>query len=393
MSKAKFYERYRLDESVAVEAGFNPYYPMIGSGLDDPVMIGNRSFIDLASNNYLGLANDPRVKEAAREGIDKYGVSLCGTPVASGYSELFKQAELALAEFSDLDDVIIYPSCYQANNGLFQVIVGPEDLAIIDRYAHSSLLEGIRATGCPFRIFRHNDMEHLENILQRKKCSGQVFVVTESVFSTEGSIAPFGKINELCERYGAVPVVDDSHGIGVLGKGGSGILSQFGIEKYDGIYTASLGKALGVSGGMVGGKASLIRYLRFSSSHLIYSTAIIPAALSALLKVLGIMDKEHKALSEKLWSFTDWLWEGLVNAGFELTDSQTPINSIKSGNSVETLKLARWFYDNGILTTPFIYPSVPENEGRIRIIAGANLEASSIEYVVNLVNQHKKVTA
>jgi 7-keto-8-aminopelargonate synthetase-like enzyme len=391
MSNADFYKKYQLDESVAIQAGFNPYYPLISSGLGDPVMIGDKEFIDLASNNYLGLANDPRVKEAAMEGIERYGVSLCGTPVASGYSKLFRETEEALAEFTDLDDVIIYPSCYQANNGLFQVILGPGDLVIIDRFAHSSLYEGIRSTGCPFRIFRHNDMQHLEDLLIRKRCQGQVFVVTESVFSTEGSIAPFGKINALCEQYGAIPVVDDSHGIGVLGRRGSGALSHFGIEKYGGIYTASLGKALGVSGGMVAGRASLIRYLRFSSSHLIYSTAISPASLNALLRVMVIIDNEYKALSERLWTFTDWLWEGLVYAGFELTDSQTPINSIKSGNSVQTLKLAKWFYEKGILTTPFIYPSVPENEGRIRIIAGANLEASSIEYVVDCANKYHEV--
>jgi len=234
-------------------------------------------------------------------------------------------------------------------------------------------------------------MDHLEDLLSRKLCTGQVFVVTESVFSTEGSLAPFGKINMLCEKYGAIPVVDDSHGIGVLGRDGSGILSHFGIDNYGGIYTASLGKALGVTGGVIGGKASLIRYLRFSTSHLIYSTAISPASLMALLRVLSIIRDEFKTLSEILWSYTDWLWEGLTAEGFVLTDSQTPINSIKSGNSLETLQLAKWFYEEGIITTPFIYPSVPEREGRIRLIAGANLKASSIERVLNCINNYHKV--
>jgi len=391
MSNFDFYNRYRLDDSVAIQAGFNPYYPLIQSGLDDPVMIGGNEFIDLASNNYLGLAGDPRVKAAAQEGIAQYGVSLCATPVASGYSELFREAELALSGLVALEDTVIFPSCYQANNGLFPVIAGPDDLIIVDRYAHSSLLEGIRSADCPFRLFRHNDMDHLDSLLERKKCDGQVFVVTESVFSTEGSIAPMGEINFLCEKYGAIPVVDDSHGIGVIGKGGSGILSHHGITDYNGIYTASLGKALGVTGGMIGGKASLIRYLRFRISHLIYSTAISPASLMALLKVLSIMKKEFKMISEKLWAYTDWLWEGMNREGFKLTDSQTPINSIKSGNSLETLKLAKWFYEEGIITTPFIYPSVPEKEGRIRLIAGANLKAASIEQVLNCVTNYNSV--
>jgi len=391
MSNTEFYQRYQLDDSVAVQAGFNPYYPLIGSGLDDPVIIEDREFIDLASNNYLGLANDIRVREAAKEGIDKYGASLCATPVASGYSDLFRETELVLSGFVDVEDTVIFPSCYQANNGLFPVIAGADDMIIVDRYAHSSLLEGIRSSQSPFRLFRHNDMDHLESLLSRKLCTGQVFVVTESVFSTEGSLAPFGKINMLCEKYGAIPVVDDSHGIGVLGRDGSGILSHFGIDNYGGIYTASLGKALGVTGGVIGGKASLIRYLRFSTSHLIYSTAISPASLMALLRVLSIIRDEFKPLSEMLWSYTDWLWEGLTGEGFVLTDSQTPINSIKSGNSLKTLQLAKWFYEEGIITTPFIYPSVPEREGRIRLIAGANLKASSIERVLNCVNNYHKV--
>lgn len=391
MSELQFYKKYRLDDTVARQAGFNPYYPLISSGLEDPLMIGDQEYIDLASNNYLGLANDLRVRQAAKKGIERYGVSLCGTPVATGYSDLFRQAEVALSGFVQLEDCIIFPSCYQANNGLFPAITSPGDMVLIDRYAHSSLLEGVRAAGCSFRLFRHNDISHLEQLLVRHAQAGQVFVVTESVFSTEGSIAPFRQINELCAKYGAIPVVDDSHGIGVIGDQGQGILSQAGILDYQGIYTASLGKALATSGGMVAGKSSLIRYLRFRISHLIYSTAILPASLMALLEVLHIMHKEYQDLSDRMWTFADLLWEGLTRAGFILTRSETPILSVKSGNSLDTLKLAKWFYEHGMLTTPFIYPSVPEKEGRIRIIASANLRAESIDKALMQIESFKEV--
>lgn len=381
MNFKKFYDAHILDDNVAQVARFNPYYPNIQSGLDDPVMIDGRKFINLASNNYLGLAFDPRVVDAALEGIRKYGVSMCATPVASGYSDLFREAEEKLAGFVGLEDALIFPSCYQANNGLFQAIAGHDDLILIDRFAHSSLIEGTRGAGCKFRPFRHNDLEHLEDILSKSGRYNQVFVVTESVFSTEGSIAPFGEINDLCLKYGAILVVDDSHGIGVIGQTGKGILEHAGISGYEGIYTASLGKALATSGGMVAARKSLINFLRYSVSHLIYSTAVLPGSLSALLKVLQIIQTGFPEIASRMWDYSRRISEALSQSGFILTQSQTPIRSICSGNSIETLILARKFYESGILTTPFIYPSVPEKGGRIRLIAGTNLKETSIERV------------
>ena len=385
----RFYDAHILDDRVARVAGFNPYYPNIQSGLDDPIIIDGKEFINLASNNYLGLSCDPRVIEAAVEGVKKYGVSMCATPVASGYSDLFREAEEKLSEFAGVEDSVIFPSCYQANNGLFQAIAGTDDLILIDRFAHSSLIEGIKVVGCKYRPFRHNDVNHLEEILKKSSRFNQVFVVTESVFSTEGSIAPFKEINNLCEKYDAIPVVDDSHGIGVIGENGKGILEYSGITKYNGIYTASLGKALAASGGMVGAKKSLIHYLRYSVSHLIYSTAVLPGSMSALLTVIQIIQNEFQPMAVRMWDYSRQISDALMLSGILLTNSSTPIRSICSGNSVETLKLARKLYELGILTTPFIYPSVPENEGRIRLIAGANLKISSIDYVVRCFSKLK----
>lgn len=387
-----FYEAHRLDDQVARQAGFNPYYPLIQSALGDPLLIEGKEFINLASNNYLGLSNDPRVVNSAIDGLKEYGVSMCSTPVAAGYSELFRKAEKALSVFSGLEEALIFPSCYQANNGLFQAIAHPGDLVVVDRFAHSSLVEGIKTAGCRYRPFRHNDLDHLEDILKRSQQYDQVFVVTESVFSTEGSISPFREINELCQQHGAIPVVDDSHGIGVIGQTGKGILEYSGIHEFQGIYTASLGKALATAGGMVGGKKTLIDYLRYSVSHLLYSTAILPAALQALLKVLEIIETEYPPISERLWRYTRLLSKGLQESGYLLTGTVTPIVSVCSGDSVETLLLSKEMYENGILGTPFIYPSVPEKEGRIRLIAGANLKPESIDRAIGIFHNIAKIT-
>ena len=392
MDLQRFYSDKVLDDTVAREAGFNPYYPLIQSSLDDPVIIDGKPYINLASNNYLGLSSDSRLAEAAIEGIRKYGVSMCATPVASGYSDLYRDAEEALAAFTGLESSLIFPSCYQANNGLFKAISGKGDLFVFDRFAHSSLIEGIRSSGCDNRPFRHNDPEHLEGILKHSAAYSQVFVVTESVFSTSGAIPPFAEMYALCMRYGAIPVVDDSHGIGVIGKTGRGILEHSGIPGYEGIYTASLGKALAVNGGVVSGKSSLISYMRYFTSHLVYSTAIMPASLKALIRVLGIIDEDFTELSGKLWHHTNRLKSALESSGYKLTKSESPINSICPGNSVETLIMAKLLFNEGILSTPFIYPSVPEDCGRIRLIAGANLRDSSIDNAIRIFKALKDET-
>ena len=384
MDLMRFYKDRTLDDTVARDAGFNPYYPMIQSGLHDPIIIDGRPFINLASNNYLGLADDPRLTGAAIEGIRKYGVSLCATPIASGFTDLYEACEQALSHFAGLEASLIFPSCYQANNGLFKMIAGPDDLVVFDRNAHSSLIEGIRSASCANRPFRHNDLDHLEGILQHAVNVPQVFVVTESVFSTEGTIAPFREINELCERHGAVPVVDDSHGIGVIGVNGRGILEYSGIKHYQGIYTASLGKALAVTGGFIAGKYSLINYMRYFTSHLIYSTTVSPASLKALLQVLHIMEESYPEISGRLWSHARRIAKALEHRGYQMTSSQTPINSINAGNSVQTLRMAKVLFREGILATPFIYPSVPENSGRIRLIAGANLKSTTIDKAITI---------
>lgn len=376
-----------VDYSIVKKIGFNPYYPEIQSALDDPLVIDGKPYIDLASNNYLGLANDPRLCKTAKSAIDHYGISMCGTPIASGYSDLFRRVEILLSDFLGLEQTLIYPSCYQANNGLFSAIMREDDVALVDRFAHSSLLEGIRATGCKIRPFLHNNLDHLETQLKKINPSSQSFVATESVFSTEGSIAPFSDIYELCLKYSAIPVIDDSHGIGVLGETGRGILEHSNISGYRGFYTASLGKALGNIGGIISGPAEYIGYLKYYSSHLVYSTAILPSALAGIEKVIEIIDHEFRTLSKKMWDYRERITRACSESGWSLTKSITPITSLKVGDSENTLRITKMMYEKGILTTPFIYPSVQKNEGRIRLIAGANLKEESIDAVTSILRK------
>ncbi|MDD3626759.1 MAG: pyridoxal phosphate-dependent aminotransferase family protein [bacterium] len=390
MTDNDFYSQFKMDMSQAKELGFNPYYIEICSGLDDPIIINGKEYINLASNNYLGLATDSRVKQAMHESLDKFGASMCGTPIASGYVELYKTLCEKLSEFSGLEDSIIFPSGYQANYALFPVILGKDDLVIVDHYAHASLIQGIKSIGCKIKPFKHNDLDHLEQVLRRSKDFKKIIVVTESVFSTEGSIAPLDGITEICSRYNAVPVVDDSHGIGVLGKTGRGILEEKGLKNFPGIYTASLGKALAGSGGVIAGKKEFIEFLKYSCSGLIYSTALPPVVLAGLLKVIDILNNDHEKILNRMWDYKHRISDALKETGFTLSDGAAPITSIIGGSLENTVKIAKALFKNSILSTPFVPPSVPPNGGKVRLIAGANLKEETVTGIINLIKNELK---
>jgi len=385
MNPADFYRRFELDDSIVRETGFNPYYCSIQSGLSDPVRVDGRDFVDLASNNYLGLAADPRVICAVAGAVERYGASMCGTPIATGCHELYRNLERKLAAFLGLEDAVILPSAYQANNAVFGVVAGKEDVILIDHFAHSSLVQGARAAGCRIRPFLHNDPDHLRSILGKLKDVRQAFVVTESVFSTEGSIAPFRDIIEMCIEYRAIPIIDDSHGIGVIGMRGGGVLDHFDIAGFDGVYTASLGKALANSGGVIAGRKVLIDHLRYYCPHLIYSTAVTPGTLEGVGAVLGIIETEFDRIGARMRENRDRIRHALTSAGFAVIPGDAPINSIEAGNSIRTIRLAKAFFEERILTTPFIHPSVPLDDGRLRLIAGAHLSEQSLRTVLEAI--------
>lgn len=362
-----------LDRSLVEDIGFNPYYQIMDK----------HAYIDLASNNYLGLAEDSRIKSAAINAIEKYGTSMCGTPIATGYIDLFKEVERKLSDFVGLEETIIFPSCYQANNGVFSMLVDKEDVIVVDRCAHSSLMQGIKSVGCKVIPFLHNDMDHLEKVLKRSQKYKQIFVVTESVFSTEGSIAPLDKILALCENVGAMPIIDDSHGIGVIGENGKGVLEHFQIKDFHGIYTASLGKALANSGGMISASKKIIEVLRHYCPHLIYSTAITPASLGGISAALDVIKKDFKEIKAVLWAYKNEIGE----ASDLFLDSLTPINALRTGDAKSTLLIAKKLFEKGIYTTPFIEPSVPKSEGIVRMIAGAGLTKEQVCYAANKIRE------
>jgi 7-keto-8-aminopelargonate synthetase-like enzyme len=387
MDPSEFYQSLAIDKSPIEALKFNPYYlPLSGLCKGRPRIAGEIYF-DLASNDYLGLASDKRIHEAMAQAIREYGASMCGTPIATGYARILAELEHQLARFIGLEAALVFPSCYQANLALFACIATAQDVIIVDHYAHASLAQGIKAAGCKVKPFLHNDMEHLERQLAGSRGFRQVFVVTESVFSTEGSVAPLGVIVELCERYKAIPVVDDSHGLGVLGKTGRGILEDKAIIHYPGIYTASLGKAVGNAGGMIAGRTVLVDALRYSCPGLIYSTALPPASTAGVLCALEIISNEFGRLGSTMWDHHHRLLESLCRQGFDLRSGPAPIAAIHGGSAENTIALAREFFNHRILTTPFVPPSVPGGKGTLRLILGAKLDDRETQVLMQTIDR------
>jgi 7-keto-8-aminopelargonate synthetase-like enzyme len=386
MKPMDFYAARAIDRTLVETLAFNPYYqPLSGLGQGRPLIDGGAHF-DLASNDYLGLASDERLKAAMVDAVREYGSSQCGTPIATGYARILAELEQTLARFVGLDDALIFPSCYQANASLFTTVATPRDVIIIDQYAHASLAVGVKAVGCKIRPFRHNDPAHLERQLAAATAFPQVFVVTESVFSTEGSVAPLDTIIDLCERYDAIPVVDDSHGLGVLGSRGRGILEEKGVADFKGIYTASLGKALANLGGMIAGKKNFIDFFRYSCPGLIYSTALPPVCAAGVTEAIRIITGEFDRLGAAMWANHRRLVETLGRCGFTLNTGAAPIASLACGSALNTLALAKQFQEQRLLATPFIPPSVPPDQGVLRLIVGAKLDSHGMQGVIEALN-------
>ena len=376
-------KQFEQMKALIEEMNFNPYYNVVNGD----------NYIDLASNNYLGLAKAETVKKAAMAAIDKYGTSMCGSPVANGYINLFRVTERRLAEFLGTDDALIFPSCYQANTGIFTALAGDEDHIIVDTRAHSSIMQGIKGVRCKVSPFRHNDMEHLEKILSRSGSYARKFVVTDSVFSTDGSVAPIDAVVELCRRYDATPIVDDSHGFGVFGETGRGVLEHFGIKDFGGIFTASLAKAFANNGGVLASSFETVEYLRLCCPHLAYSTAVPPAILGGILGALEAIEKDFTQISKRMWDYRKRVRASVMEAGMTLLDGASPINAVFTGNPRNTLLLSKELYEEGILSMAFVEPSVPQGECLVRLVASAGLSEAHIDRACDIIEDCKCVTS
>ncbi len=386
--KVKNHER-REQLEAANAADINPYFRMLTSQAGPVVEMEGRETIMLGSNNYLGLTGDDRVKQAARDALDTYGTGVTGSRLLNGTTPLHVDLETELAEWMDTEGAIVFSTGYQANVGALQALLGPEDTVIADAGDHASILDGIKLSGAKMRPFRHNQTDKLEKMLQRAAGDGGgILVVVDGVYSMEGDLCDLPRVVELSRHYGARLMVDEAHGVGVLGARGAGAAELFGLEDQVDLRMGTFSKSLASCGGFIAGKAEVVDYLRISSRSFIFSASGVPAAVGAALEAVRIARAEGPALYSKLLGNADYLREGLKGLGLEVIEpglmpdgsvATTPVVPVVIGDDWKAILLWKALFEAGVYTNVAIHPAVPPSGALLRTSLMATHETGQLD--------------
>jgi len=358
----KCFKFTRAKELMAV--GLYPYFRVIESAQDPEVVIKGRKMIMVGSNNYLGLTNHPKVKEACIEAVRKYGSGCAGSRFLNGTLDIHVQLEEKLARFIRKEAALVFSTGFQVNLGVISALVSKNDLIVIDKMDHASIIDGCRLTYGSVKKYRHNDMADLERVLQ-EHADKKKLIIVDGVFSMEGDIVNLPKVVELAKAYGARIMVDDAHGVGVLGKTGRGTAEHFGLEKDVDLIMGTYSKSLASIGGFIAGSAEVIHYIKHFSRALIFSASPPPASVAAVSAALDIIENEPERI-EQLWKNTHKMLKGFRDLGFEIGPSETPIIPVIVGENEIAFKAAMMLQEEGVFVNVAISPAVPEGQALIR---------------------------
>jgi glycine C-acetyltransferase len=325
------------------------------------------STINFCANNYLGLANHPNIVAAAHDALDKYGYGMASVRFICGTQQLHKQLESSISDFLDTDDTILYSSCFDANGGLFETLLGPEDAIISASLNHASIIDGVRLCKAQRFVYQYNDMADLETQLKKAAQARFKLIATDGVFSMHGDLAPLDQVCDLADQYDALVMVDDSHATGFLGPNGRGTPEHYGVLDRIDIITSTLGKALGgASGGFTTGHQEIIDFLRQRSRPYLFSNTLAPPIAAASIKALELV-QQNPALRETLFANTRYFRDQMTSRGFQIKEGIHPIVPIMLGDEKRTVKMAQMVNERGIFAVGFSYPVVPKGEARIRV--------------------------
>jgi 8-amino-7-oxononanoate synthase len=347
-----------------MSVGIYPFFRVIESAQDPEVLMNGRRMIMVGSNNYLGLTNHPAVKEAALEAIRKYGTGCAGSRFLNGTLDIHVKLEEKLARFIRKEAALIFSTGFQVNLGVISALVGKDDVMIIDKMDHASIIDGCRLSHGEVKKFRHNDMADLERILKENADRSKLIIV-DGVFSMEGDIVNLPRVVELAKAYGARLMVDDAHGIGVLGKTGRGTAEHFGLEDEVDIIMGTYSKSLASIGGFISGSEKVVHYIKHFARALIFSASPPPASVAAVSAAIDIIDNEPERI-ERLWKNTRKMLEGLKDLGFQVGPSETPIIPVLVGDNETAFKMAMMLQEEGVFANVAVSPAVPEGKALIR---------------------------
>ncbi|HUT81998.1 MAG TPA: aminotransferase class I/II-fold pyridoxal phosphate-dependent enzyme [Candidatus Bathyarchaeia archaeon] len=377
------------------QLGFYPYFKELSSEQGPIVNMDGREVIMLGSNNYLSMTINPQVKEAAKKAIDKYGVGSTGSRLLNGTMDLHVELENRLAKFLGKEAVVIFSTGMQANLGALSCFLCKDDWVISDKQNHASIIDGIKLSGIPKErklIYEHDNMEELERCLKQIPENEHALIVSDGIFSMEGTIAQLDVITELAEKYGAGVYVDDAHAVGVLGPNGRGTAAHYGVTDKVDIIMGTFSKSFASIGGYIAGSEVLCQWVKHKARALIYSASSPPSALATVLAVLDIIEK-NDSYRQKLWANTKRYHEGLTDAEFDTGKSQTPILPIIVGDEFTTFGFFKDLLDErprSVYTNPVRSPAVDIGRELLRTTCQASFEYNTIDEAIEIITKHGK---
>jgi len=341
---------------------------VMGSPADGWMVVDGRKVLNFCTNNYLGLANHPRMREAAKAAVDKWGVGPAAVRTIAGTQALHVELEKRLAQFKKVEDALYVQSGFCANQAAIPALVGKEDVIFSDRLNHASIIDGCRLSRAKIKVFEHCDARDAERVIRESLPDfRRGMLITDGVFSMDGDVAPLDELYEVAEKYGVLTMVDDAHGEGVLGEGGRGIVDHFGLHgKFD-VEIGTLSKAFGVVGGVIAGKKVVVDYIRQKARPLLFSSAVTPADTAACLAAVDLLE-ESTELVDRLWENTEYFKKQMKALGFDTGHSQTPIVPVMLGEVKLTKDFSNHLFEAGVFAMGIGFPTVPQGAARIRVM-------------------------
>lgn len=360
------------------KADIYPYYREISSAQEPVVTIDGRKVIMLGSNNYLGLTNHPKVKEAAHEALARFGTGCAGSRLLNGTLAIHTQLEERLADFMNAEAALTFSTGYQVNVGVLSCLLGRHDTVFLDNLDHASIIDGTRLGFGKTLKFKHNDMKDLEGKLQRADDRRGRMIVVDGVFSMEGDLCDLPGLVELKKKYGTRLMVDDAHGLGVFGENGRGTAEHYGLEEDVDLIMGTFSKSLATVGGFITGSETVVDYIRHHARSQIFSAAPPPPMAAAVIAALEIVVREPER-RKSLWENTEFMKQELQNLGFDTGDSDSPVIPILIGDEFTTFTMAKRLHEEGVFVNPIVPPAVPAGQAMIRTSYMATHERSHLE--------------
>ena len=382
MSSPSFYTRLQKELQEIKDAGLYKQERIIESVQGAEIKVNGKTVLNFCANNYLGLSSHPRVIEAAHKAIDHRGYGMSSVRFICGTQDIHKELEEKLAKFLGTEDTILYVACFDANGGVFEPLLGEEDAIISDELNHASIIDGVRLCKARRGRYKHNDMADLEAQLQANMDARTRIIVTDSVFSMDGTIAQLDKICDLADKYDALVMIDESHSSGFMGATGRGVHELCGVMGRIDIITGTMGKALGgASGGFTSGKKEIIDMLRQRSRPYLFSNSLAPSIVGASIAVLDMLS-ETTALRDKLEENTMYFRKSMTDAGFDIKPGTHPIAPIMLYDAVVAQKFAARMLEEGIYVIGFFYPVVAKGQARIRVQISAGHDRHHLDKAI-----------